>query len=101
LGDGNGPAYQIVDIQEDLVIFSPVKADGAVDDKVKLVLNKEPDSVPQPPAGDRLPLGIPIAGMPGYVSSPYLPNASIIDVRDVSPGTKVRDPYTGKVFLVP
>jgi len=48
-----------------------------------------------------LPFGAPVPGKPGFVYSPYDKTAGMIDVKDIAPGTKVRDPYTGKIFLVP
>jgi hypothetical protein len=48
-----------------------------------------------------IPYGKPVAGMPGFVTSPYSPKAGYVDVRGFPPGTEVKDPYTQKVFLVP
>ena len=103
LPDAGGPAYRIIDIQKDQVIFSPVKADGTVDEKVKLVLNKDPGQPPPSPApvANELRVAIPVPGKPGFVFSPYDPNAGMIDVQAITPGTKVRDPYTDNIFLVP
>lgn len=62
----------------------------------------EPPKTPEPPkAAADLPFGKPVPGKKGFVTSPYDGSAGIIDVRDIPPGTKVRDPYTGKVFRVP
>lgn len=48
-----------------------------------------------------LPLGIPVPNKPGFVTSPYAPDKGYVDVRGFPPSTEVKDPYTGKVFLVP
>jgi hypothetical protein len=51
--------------------------------------------------GDDLRYGTPVPGKNGFVTSPFSPDAGYIDVRGFSPGTPVKDPYTGKVFLTP
>jgi hypothetical protein len=48
-----------------------------------------------------MPYGIPVAGRPGFVTSPYSPKSGYVDVRGFPSGTEVKDPYTGKVFLTP
>ena len=54
-----------------------------------------------PPASSQTPYGKPVPGKKGFVLSPFDDKAGMIDVRDYAPGTKVRDPYTNKIFLVP
>jgi len=51
--------------------------------------------------GEDLPYGTPVPGRQGFVTSPFSPNSGYIDVRGFAPGTPVKDPYTGKVFLTP
>jgi hypothetical protein len=51
--------------------------------------------------GDDLSYGTPVPGKTGFVTSPFSPNAGYIDVRGFAPGTPVKDPYTGKIFLTP
>ncbi|MEO6054404.1 MAG: hypothetical protein ABIP97_10350 [Chthoniobacterales bacterium] len=48
-----------------------------------------------------LQYGTPVAGKPGFVTSPYSPYSGYVDVRGFPPGQEVKDPYTGKIFLVP
>ena len=55
---------------------------------------------PAPKAKGDYPYGTPVPGKPGFVRSPYSPD-KMTDVRGYAPGTEVKDPYTGKIFLVP
>ena len=48
-----------------------------------------------------LAYGKPVPGKIGLVTSPYSPDSGYIDVRGFAPGTPVKDPYTGKIFLTP
>ncbi len=63
----------------------------------------QPNSAPRTTSSQNadLPYGKPVPGKPGYVFSPYDKNGGYVDVTGYSPGQKVKDPYTGKVFLVP
>lgn len=42
-----------------------------------------------------------VPGKPGYVFSPFDPSGGYVDVTGYSSGQKVKDPYSGKIFLVP
>jgi hypothetical protein len=48
-----------------------------------------------------LPFGTPVPGKKGFVTSPFAPASGYVDVRDFPPGTQVRDPYSGRIFLTP
>jgi hypothetical protein len=49
-----------------------------------------------------LPYGIPVPGRKGMVTNPYTPEeGKLVDVTGFASGPVVKDPYTGKFFLVP
>jgi len=49
-----------------------------------------------------LPYGIPVPGRKGMVTSPYTPGEEkYVDVTGFASGSVVKDPYRGKLFLVP
>ena len=86
---------------------TPVTPSGG-NDTVPEVVTPPPPPAPDPkpvetikkgPGG--IPYGIPVPGKKGYVYSPYAKDQGYVDVRDFSPGTKVTDPYSGKIILVP
>jgi hypothetical protein len=58
-------------------------------------------AVPAEKAKGDLPYGIPVPGRKGMVTSPYFPERNYVDVSAFASGSAVRDPYTGKIFLVP
>ena len=49
----------------------------------------------------QLPTAKPVPGKPGYVFSPFDPGGGYVDVTGYASGQKVKDPYSGKIFLVP
>ena len=67
--------------------------------------NPRPTPAPTPPPVSlptpEISYGIPVPGKPGFVTSPHAPSAGFVDVRGFPPGTEVKDPYTGRIFLVP
>ena len=62
-----------------------------------------PSTVESKPAVTRedLPFGQPVVGKKGFVYSPHAPDKGQVDVDGIPAGTKVKCPYTGKVFRVP
>jgi len=62
---------------------------------------RPPATEPRPaPAAVDFPTAKPVEGKPGYVYSPFDPS-KYVDVSGYAPGSKVKDPYSGKIFLVP
>jgi hypothetical protein len=49
----------------------------------------------------QIPTAKPVPGKPGYVFSPFDPGGGYVDVTGYASGQKVKDPYSGKIFLVP
>jgi hypothetical protein len=49
----------------------------------------------------QIPTAKQVPGKPGYVFSPFDPGGGYVDVTGYSSGQKVKDPYSGKIFLVP
>jgi hypothetical protein len=49
----------------------------------------------------KIPYAKPVPGKPGYVYSPFDPNGGYVDVTGYAPGSKAKDPYSGKIFIVP
>ncbi len=53
-----------------------------------------------PKKGGRL-AGIVVPEKPGFIRSPFAPDEGFVDVRGFPPGTEVKCPYSGNLFLVP
>ncbi len=51
--------------------------------------------------GAKIPYAKPVPGKPGYVYSPFDPNGGYVDVTGYASGSKAKDPYSGKIFIVP
>jgi hypothetical protein len=77
----------------------PVKKNSGEDPNANA---KPTNPVPEPPPETgNLPYAKAVPGKPGFVFSPYDGKGGYIDVRGFPPGTEVKDPYSGKSFLVP
>jgi hypothetical protein len=58
-------------------------------------------SAPPSPTANEFPTAKPVPGKPGYVFDPFDPNGGYIDVSGYAPGSKVKDPTSKKIFIVP
>jgi hypothetical protein len=54
----------------------------------------------RPSAQTEFPVAKVVPGKPGYVYSPY-ESGKYVDVSGYTPGSKVKDPYAQKIFIVP
>jgi hypothetical protein len=65
----------------------------------------EPSSSPSPITSSAtepmFPTAKAVPGKPGYVFSPFDTKGRYIDVRGYPPGSKAKDPWTDKIFIVP
>lgn len=56
---------------------------------------------PPPVSSAQFPVAKPVPGKPGLVFNPFKPSGGYIDVSGYAPGSKVKDPETQKIFVVP
>lgn len=65
----------------------------------------QPQPKPSPPAqastSTTFPTAKAVPDKPGYVFSPFDSTGRYVDVSGYTPGTKVKDPWTDKIFIVP
>jgi hypothetical protein len=91
--------------QSNLVVASPTPLGQPPnlvnEEKIPVVTVLRASAVPAEKAKGDMPYGIPVPGHKGMVTSPYSPEGNYVDVSPFPPGSAVRDPYTGKIFLVP
>lgn len=66
----------------------------------------QPELKPAPPiqassTSTAFPTAKAVPDKPGYVFSPFDSSGRYVDVSGYTPGTKVKDPWTDKIFIVP
>ena len=61
----------------------------------------KPSQPTQGPSTSVFPTAKGVPDKPGYVFSPFDSSGRYVDVSGYTPGTKVKDPWTDKIFVVP
>jgi PEGA domain len=61
----------------------------------------KPTSAPSSPTVPTFPTAEPVQGKPGFVISPFDPKQRYVDVSGYPSGSKAKDPWTDKIFIVP
>lgn len=66
-------------------------------------VSSKPNTAPAPAAAPpvQFPIAQRVPGKSGLVMSPFDPEARYVDVSGYAPGSKVKDPWTEKIFIVP
>jgi hypothetical protein len=95
------PQHRDVSVQSKpgAVAAPGVQRDSTTVEKSKASSGTPPRTAANSPT--QYPTAKPVPGKPGFVFSPYDPNGGYVDVNGFPSGSKAKDPYSGKVFLVP
>jgi hypothetical protein len=97
--DRNQPRRQVTTQNQPGPTATPRVSRTATVEKSKPSPTPGPRSVTSQP--QQYPTAKPVPGKPGYVFSPFDPSGGYVDVNGYTSGSKVKDPYSGKIFLVP
>ena len=85
-GGGSGRTFREVTFRAKAIVWEPSSSPSAL-----ASYSREP----------MFPTAKAVPGKPGYVSSPFDTKGRYIDVSGYPPGSKVKDPWTNKIFIVP
>ena len=77
---------------------SPRLAENSPSLKSKASPSPSPRAVSNQP---QFPVAKAVPGKPGLVYNPFDPSGGLIDVKGYAPGSKVKDPDSQKIFIVP
>ena len=91
-----------------LVVPSPTPAKRSSSHKTATAAKPSPrlavskaKSSPASTTTIQFPVAKPVPGKAGLVFNPFKPNGGYIDVSGYAPGSKVKDPDTQQIFVVP
>lgn len=91
-----------VEIPGAAVTPTPRPSPHLTQNKPKPTSKPSPSASPRPaPNQPQFPVAKAVPGKPGLVYNPFDPNGSLIDVSGYASGSKVKDPDSQKIFVVP
>ncbi|HEV8418414.1 MAG TPA: hypothetical protein VGQ43_06675 [Candidatus Udaeobacter sp.] len=79
----------------------PVKTNQPVAHTDTTQSEPKPAPAQAPSTSTTFPTAKAVPDKPGYVFSPFDSSGRYVDVSGYTPGTKVKDPWTDKIFVVP
>jgi hypothetical protein len=89
-------------IESDRVSSPPSTSAPRVARKQTTRSKTKPSSSSQPSTGEvEFPTAKSVPGKPGYVISPFDSSGRYVDTSGYTSGSKVKDPWTNKIFIVP
>jgi hypothetical protein len=80
---------------------NPVKTNQPVAHTDTTESEPKPAPAQAPSTSTTFPTAKAVPDKPGYVFSPFDSGGRYVDVSGYTPGTKVKDPWTDKIFIVP
>jgi hypothetical protein len=81
--------------------YKPSKTTPPVAHSDSTQLDRKPSPPAQASSSSTFPTAKAVPDKPGYVFSPFDSSGRYVDVSGYTPGTKVKDPWTDKIFVVP
>ncbi len=108
IGPGSAPSQSQPGSQQMMARKQPATPVNAIASTTKaadgLIGPPSPSNATPSPAmidSTKTPVAAAVTGLPGYVRTPYTNPPRLVDVRGMSPGSKVVCPFTNRPFLVP
>jgi hypothetical protein len=99
--DSTPPPKSDVDVPGQPVAATPTPTPRPRVAAKKTKSQKPPPSGANQPSSSQFPVAKAVPGKPGLVYNPFDPKGGLIDVSGYAPGSKVKDPDSQRIFVVP